>query len=360
MKSIRYTFFSALVAVQFMPLSGQAIELSGFADGRLTITDESRDPTPGSGAQNPVENQLTANAELDISQAIGAVSLRTDIDLNLSGATDAAGNALDSAGLEQALISWQADGDTRIQAGVFNNPLGQDAEDIVDRRFSSHSAVYAVLDEQTAEFRGNNIAGIEVAGRIGDVGMTLGAINDIGKRSGTKAEGKTSLLFDLGYTPDELPGLTLEAGVLSQEEYNATTNPKSAGTLYDLNAEYAWHHKGHAGAVGFDYLIVSDIVDIAYDVWFECAPRPAYALGLRFGGVSWDQTIAGSNADDNTVATVYLAYRPTPLLSLALELRDGSANANKTLNGSLNQGELTAISGISEGTQAVVDIVAKF
>ncbi len=360
MNPVRQRVWSIIAAALLAPVPGAAVELGGFVDGRLTITDESRNPAPGSGLENPAENQLQALAELDLSHTAGTITLRADIDLNPAGATDAAGNALDSAGLEQAWVVWRDDDATRLRAGVFNDPLGQDAEDIVDRRFSSHSAVYAVLDEQTAEFRGNNLAGLELAGRIGDVGMRLGAVNDIGKRPGTKAEGKTSLLIVLDYASDERPGLALEAGVLSQEEYNATTNPDSAGTLYDLNAVYGWRHDGHSGAVGIDTLVVSDIVDIAYDIWFECAPRPWFAWGLRYGGVSWDRRVAGDNADDNTVATVYLAYRPEPRLEIALEVRDGSANAGKTLNGSLSQTDLTRISGIAEGAQAVIDIVARY
>lgn len=360
---MRYMAFSSRLLLSIallLPVGVPALEITGFLDGRLAITDESRDPPAMSGRENPAENQLQAAAEIDLQHTLGAVSLRADIDLYTAGALDASGTPLDSGALEQALIAWQADPDLRLQAGVFNDPFGQEAEDIVDRRFSSPGAVHAVLDSQTAELRGNNLAGLLLEGRIGDVGLSLGAVNDIGKRPGTKAEGKNSLLVVLDLA-DALPdGLALELGVLSQEEYNAATNPDSAGTLYDLNAEYGWRHAGHSGAVGLDYLVASDIADAAWDVWFECAPRSWIAGGLRFGGVSWDRSVAGGNAEDNTVVTVYLAYRPAPGLSLALEVRDGSANAGRVLSGGLSQGDLSRISGISEGRQAFIDLVARF
>jgi len=252
-------------------------------------------------------------------------------------------------------------GDPALTAigGVFNNPIGQDAEDKPDMNFTSHSAVYSVLDHQTAEMAGNNVVGAALAGAIGPVTLTGAVLNDIGKRAGTTAVGQNSLALVANVSPSMVPGLDLELGVVTQEDYDATNNPLSAGNVWDFNASYNWIMV----TGGVDYLVTSDVIDNVYDVWVKGDVGMGVTLGARFGGVSWDSNVLGNNADDNTATTLYAAYSAASNLDIALEFKDGSGNTTLATSdptyGDLNK--LTGlISGINEGTSITVEFIAKF
>ncbi len=327
--------------------SAFAVDVSGFADVQLTITDDPANPTTP-GQQNPTENQFSANAEVDFSQTAGDVTVRAAVDLTLASP---AGAGSDSGELEQAYAAWQINPMLTAIGGVFNNPVGQDEEDIVDQRFTSHSAVFNVLDHQTYQFNGNNVAGIALTGMIGPATVTGAVLNDIGNGHGSassNAVGKNSLALNVNIAPSQVPGLDVEFGLVTQEDYNASTNASSAGNVYDLNASYNWMQMVD---VGFDYLIASDIVDAAYDVWVKGTPGMGIDLGLRYSAVSWDSAVNGT-ADDHTATSVYAAYSPATNLKLALEWKDGD-QGNKGVSSS-------AISGINDGTQTWINITAKF
>ncbi len=341
--------------------SAFAVDVSGFADVQLTVTSDPADNTaklltpPG---ENAAENQFSANAELDFTHTVGDVTVRADVDLTLASP---AGAGSDSGELEQAYAAWKITPMLTAIGGVFNNPIGQDEEDIVDQRFISHSATFAVLDHQTYQFHGNNVAGVALTGMVGPATVTGAVLNDIGNGHGStttvsgvdvpdsKAVGKNSLALNVNVSPSQVPGLDVEFGLVTQESYNASTNPSSAGNVYDLNASYDW--MGMVD-VGFDYLVASDIVDAAYDVWVKGTPGMGIDLGLRYSAVSWDSAVMGNNADDHTATSVYAAYSPASNLELAFEWKDGD-QGNKTVSSS-------DISGIEDGTQTWINITAKF
>lgn len=95
-----------------------------------------------------------ASTELDFAHTTGAVTVGADIDFDLN---------VGKSNLEQAFFAWQANEDVTVIGGVINNPIGADAEDITTRDFVAHSAIFNILDYQTA-LEGNTVAGVAAAG----------------------------------------------------------------------------------------------------------------------------------------------------------------------------------------------------
>ena len=148
--------FASALAVTSTAQAGDDVEVSGFIDV-IANTD---------GAL-----VFGADGEIDVSKKMGTVTVRVDADVNLAingGAN--ADNALSSSGqdsgrFEQAYFAWGATEGVTVLGGVFNNPIGQEAEDAPDMDFTSHSVTYNILDGQTVA-SGNNVAGIAVAGAV--------------------------------------------------------------------------------------------------------------------------------------------------------------------------------------------------
>ncbi len=332
--------------------SAYAVDVSGFVDANLVIIDEAADNTAGpTGTDNPNENQFSANGEVDFTHTAGAVTVRADVDLSTS--TTASGS------LEQAYAAWQINPMLTAIGGVFNNPVGQDAEDIVDQRFSSHSAVYSVLDHQTGEFVGNNVAGVALTGMMGPVTVTGAVLNDIGNGHGsssTAAAGGNSLALNASVSPSQIPGLNVEFGFVSQEDYDAANNPLSAGNVFDINASYDWMNMVE---VGFDYLNTSDVVDGAYDVWVKGNPGMGVELGLRYSSVGWDSAVFATS-DDNTATTIYAAYSPASNLEIAFEYTDGTGNTAASAGSTTTANMLNKISGIDDGAKSMINVTGTF
>ncbi len=333
--------------------SAYAVDVSGYVDVDLVLVDEAADNTAGpTGTDNPHENQFGAIGEVDFSHTAGAVTVRADVDLTLSGAT--------SGKLEQAYAAWEINPMLTAMGGVFNNPVGQDAEDIIDQRFSSHSAVYNVLDHQTAQFDGNNVAGIALSGMIGPVTVTGAVLNDIGNGHGSTAStaaGGNSLALNASISPSQVPGLNVEFGIVTQEDFDATDNKESAGNVIDLNASYDWNNMVE---VGFDYLSTSDVVDGAYDVWVKGHAGMGVELGLRYSAVSWDNAVfTDPDIDDNTATTIYAAYSPAANLEIAFEYTDGSGNTGPAVSAA-DIAATSGISGITDGATSMINITGTF
>ena len=132
-----------------------ATTVSGFADIGYTIADETYDDSMIAGVGlNTKDGTFSSKGEIDVSSSMGDVSVRIDVDVDLS----ATGNG---ATLEQAHFAWDLGGATLI-GGSFNNPMGADAQDKPDMEFNSHSVVYSILDNQTTSNDGNNLVGVAV------------------------------------------------------------------------------------------------------------------------------------------------------------------------------------------------------
>jgi len=345
----------AVASAMVVPASAFAVDVSGFADVQLTVTDDSQDNMSGpSGTDNPANNQFAATGEVDFTHTAGDVTVRADVDLTLSGST--------SGSLEQAMVVWNANQAVTVIGGVFNNPIGQDAEDIVDQRFTSHSATYNVLDHQTA-LNGNNVAGVALAGMVGPATITAAVLNDLGggtnhsTPNASNAVGKNSLALNINLSPSAVPGLDLELGFASQEGYNATDNKGSAGNVIDFNAAY---NVQNMFAVGLDYLKPSDLVDSAYDIWAKGAVGMGTDVGLRYSSVSWDSAVLGNAVSDNTSTTFFVSKAIGNNLDVALEYRSNSGNK---AGGAITGGMVTttdAVSRLPDGTQTWINITGKF
>ncbi len=308
-----------------------SVTVSGFADIIYTAVDDASDSVIPAG-KNTTEGKFGADAEVDFIATMGAVTARVDIDLNL---TDPTGMS-DSGTLEQAMFAWDLGAVTLI-GGVFNSPIGQEAEDAPDIEFTSKSVVSNILDHQTAR-DGNNITGVAVAGALGPVTLTGAFLNDI-----QDSNEENSLAFVANYSP--IADLDLEVGFVTQaDQADSSALMNSAEDVTNFNASY----KVSGFTVGLDYLSTGKVVDSAYTLW------GGYAFGdfnvkLRTESVSWK-----GGASDNDANTIYASWQAESNLLIALELKDGDVGATTAA------GMSNGITGVRQDTLATLEFVATF
>lgn len=284
--------FAAPMAVQ-----ADSASVSGFADITLGITN---DASPAS------EKLFAANAEVDFIKTVGAVTARVDVDLALAtnggnNASALTGGAADSAVIEQALFAWGLTDTVTFIGGVFNNPIGYDAEDAPDMDFTSHSVVYDVLDGQTALY-GNNLAGVAVAADLGVVTVTGALLNDL-----QQVAEKNSVAVIVNSSP--IAGLDLELAYVTQES--------SAENVLNINAAYAVQ----GATVGFDYLVPDEVLDSAYDVW------AGYSFGDFGAKVRYGATEPKGGGDTASTTTLYGSYQAAENLLISLEWKSMDSGA---------------------------------
>lgn len=265
--------------------------VSGFTDIIYTAVDEASDNTDGT--KNSTEGKFGADAEIDFAATVGAVTGRIDMDLNLTGGGD-------SGRIEQAFFAWGVSDNVTLIGGVFNNPIGQEAEDAPDKNFTSSGMVYDVLDGQTVR-DGNNITGVAAAANFGMVTITGAALNDL---QDTSEENSFALIANL--TPIE--GLDLELGFVTQADN--TDNANSAEDVIDFNAQYTMS----GFLVGVDYLSAGAIVDNAYDIWGGYA-FDDFAVKARFSTTAFEDS--ANNDDERT--TLHGSWQANSNLLIALE-----------------------------------------
>ena len=344
----------AVAAALAAPLTAQAddVEVKGFSDIIYTFKDSAADPV-NPNATNPNEGKFTADAEVDfIASPADGVTARIDLDLDLvtDGGTNV--NGSDSARIEQAFFAWNmGGGPMTLVGGVFNNPIGQDAEDAPDINFTNHSAIYNILNHQTA-LNGNNIAGVALAGGTGMFTGTLAYLNDIQQ---VDEENSVAVVLNLAPTSN----VDLELGYVTQKldngDFNqASTKPIGAGNVLDING--SWNSIAGSGAsVGFDYLSASSVVDNAWNIWagFEFANNfvirgryESVAANLKNGGV----------VDDATAYALYGAWQAMSNLLIALEYRSVSATDPK--KATTASSVFDAVTGLSDGQLFTVEFIA--
>ncbi len=279
-------------------------EVSGFID---VIANTDRDPV------------FTADAEIDVSKAMGAVTVRVDFDMSLAGNTGFGGQ--DSGRLEQAFFAWEATDTVTILGGLFNNPIGQEAEDAPDLNFTSHSAIWNILDNQTALY-GNNLAGVAAAIAAGPATVTLAVVDDLGfATSGTAPDekGKTSVALVVNATP--MPGLDLELGYVTQDDQEVGGVAGTAGDVLDFNAAF----KTGPVTLGLDYLTADNIVDNAVNLWVGFEATPEVTIKARYETVAFE----ANGTDDSTKTTLHAAYSIEENLLVALEWSDSDTDAGE-------------------------------
>ena len=273
--------------------------VSGFADIVYTISDDAADPADNctvsatENCKNDTEGKFGASAEVDFTATpADGVTVRVDVDLELDGS--------DSGNIEQAYLAWGATDNVTILGGVFNNPIGAEAEDAPDMWGTNHGVVWNILDHQTA-LDGDNIAGLAGAFGLGPVTLTVAYLNEI-----QHVDEENSMAFVVNYAPIE--GLDLELGHVTQEE--------GAENVSNFNVGYT----GIEGlAVGLDYLAADEIVDAAYELSGKYTLPMGLGFGLRLEAVEW----AEDGADDTERTTFHISYQVASNFTAILEFADG-------------------------------------
>ncbi len=295
----------AVAGALVSPLTAMAddAEVSGFID---VIANTDSDPV------------FTADAEIDISKKVGAVTVRADFDANLAGNGGGSYGGQDSGRLEQAFFAWAATEQVTILGGLFNNPIGQEAEDAPDLNFTSHSAIWNILDNQTALY-GNNLAGVAAAIAAGPATVTLAVVDDLGLATNDAGDkGKTSVALVVNAAP--MPGLDLELGYVTQDDVNGAGNG-TAGDVLDFNAAF----KTGPVTLGLDYLTADNIVDNAVNLWVGFEATPEVTVKARYETVAFE----GNGVDDSTKTTLHAAYSIEDNLLVALEWSDSDTDAGQ-------------------------------
>jgi hypothetical protein len=316
----------AITAALFSPLLAQASENEAEVSGFIDVM-----------ANADAGAVFAANAEVDVSKKVGSVSVRVDMDANLAGNTGGSVFGEDSGRIEQAYFAWAASDAVTVIGGLFNNPIGQEAEDAPDLDFTSHSTVWKILDHQTALY-GNNIAGIAAAGGVGPATLTVAVIDDLGLAASASGKGKTSVAAIVNASP--MKGLDLELGYVTQDG--------SAGNVVDFNGSF------NAGALvlGLDYLAAENIVDSATNLWLRFDVNSKMNVKLRYETVSFENAGITAGVDDASKTTVYATYAINDNLTTALEYSNGSNNNGGAL--------VTAVTGVVDDSVTTLQFIGKF
>ncbi len=263
-------------------------KVSGFVDIYYTNTD-------GTDADGDELSVFTANAEVDFASKLSdIVSVRADVDLALAsnGGSNAGlgavgGGPADSAAIEQAFFAANVAEGVTVIGGVFNNPVGWEAEDVTDMYQVTHLKTWDVLDGQTALY-GNNIAGVAVAGDLGPVTVTGAVLNDIGHTPDDKGSlTNHSVALVVNATP--VAGLDVELGYVTQETGTATD--AIAGNVTNLNATY----KNAGLTIGAEYMTAEEVLDTGLSFTANYMFTPA--LGATVAYSSLDGDGFGDDAD---------------------------------------------------------------
>lgn len=332
-KLIAIAVASALAA----PLSAQAVDFSasGFADVTLNIADDSCDNPNGTGglpyaaggvgavtactsaatdvdggAANSTEGKFNAAGEIDFIATEGDLTVRMDVDLFLDAV------AADSASLEQGFFNWNLNDGLALKAGLFNNPVGLEANDAPDIWTVSQGQIFGILDSQTSLHGGNNVSGAAVVFGAGPANIQVGLLNEI---SGD-AEAN-SLLFAVD--GEVMDGLALELGVLTQED-NTVANATSLENLIDLNA--VWKTGGFT--VAGEILTAGKTVDMAYMLLGNYDFGNGWGVTGRYDTVDYET----SGRDKDKTMTLVGIWSPTDNLIINLEWRNLDGGATGTVD----------------------------
>ena len=338
---------SLAIAAVMAPGFAAAADVSGFGDINYTLTDDAT--AKDANGKSPTAGKFAANGEVDFSASpAGGVTFRADMDLALGsngtiGANNgganvsaATGGPSDSGVLEQAYLAWGVTEGVTVIGGVFNDPIGAEAEDVPDRTFMNHGVVYNILDQQTV-LRGDNVAGLAVAGAVGPVTLTGAVLNDIGQ---TNEEHSMALLAN--YSP--IKGLDLELGTVTQA--SQSKNAGSAENVTDFNVSYSPAQVAGL-TVGLDYLKAGKIVDSAREIFASYDFGHGLSAAARLENVAWQS--AFSTAGDSKRTTFNVSYQVASNLKAVLESAKGdSANPTST------------VTGIMKDNVTTLNLVAKF
>ncbi|MBL4607480.1 MAG: hypothetical protein JKY01_06590 [Pseudomonadales bacterium] len=308
----------AVAAATAAPVITQAAapEISGFADIIFTVVDDTADTL---NSTNSAESKFTVDGEIDFKGNLADdVAVQLDLDINTTAGT------FDSAEIEQAFFGWSVNKDVTVLGGVFNNPVGWEAEDAPNWYQTSQSQNRSILDSQTT-LRGNNVAGIAVAGTVEKFTLTAALLNDL-----QQTDEENSFALVVGFAPTE--ELSLEAGIVTQDNDNPANG--GAGTVVDLNATFSKDDITVAG----ELLLASEIIDYSAMGMINMAiPDSSMSATVRGELISFDADI-----DDTLALTLAGLYTVNDALGIVAEL--------KYIDGEFNDGDI----------QVVTEFVASF
>ncbi len=275
------------------------VNVNGFIDVIYTVTNDGQAASSPASGTNAAENKFLADGEIDFSGTIDKATVRLDVDVRINAV--GGGN---NAEIEQAYFAVPV-GSVTLIGGVFNNPIGYEAEDAPDLDFTSHNIIYDILNHQTA-LEGNNLAGAAVAGKLGPVTLTGAFVNDLGH-----APEENSFALIANVSP--VKGLALEIGYVAQDD-DLTINPLTAGDVIDINAVWS----NDMFTVGIDYMSFDQLLDPATVIWAG-ANIGDFNVKVRFESVALD----ASGAEDAEQTTLYGSYPLSKNTTVALEIKDG-------------------------------------
>jgi len=254
-----------------------AADVSGYAVVDYTLTDDSGAAT-APATSNSKEGKFGAKGEVDfVASPADGVTVRIDVDLSQDTGGGHAG-----AEIEQAMFAWSATEGVTVLGGIFNNPIGYEAEDKPDMAFNNHGAVYTALDSQTT-LDGDNVAGIAVAGAVGPATVTFGFLNDL-----NQVNEENSIALLVNYSP--MAGLDLEVGLATQTGNaglgDGTEGAKnySVGDVTNFNVVYTGVQNLE---VGIDYLMTDEVIDSAYDLWAGYYVGSGFSVNARISEVEY-------------------------------------------------------------------------
>ncbi len=292
--------------------------VSGFADINYTLIDDTR--------ENPVtdindkENQFAADGEIDFAGNL-ASNVRVQADIDLITTT----GSFDSAEIEQAFFETDISNNIGIIGGVFNNPIGWEAEDRPNMYQTSHNFSYDILNSQTA-LRGNNVTGVGVTGKFSTVSVTAAVLNDI-----QEVPEENSIAVAVGINP--MPELAIEIGFITQDNDSGyctnfvsySVNNCEMGNIIDANVTYKLPN---GMTVAGEFLTASELVDHSAMAMLNMPiPETSMSVTLRGESLSLD-----GDDNDTTALTLAGVYTMNKALSFATEA--------KYIDGDFNDGDM--------------------
>lgn len=195
-------------------------------------------------------------------------------------------------------------------AGVFNNPVGWEAEDAPDLYQISHNQNWGILDGQTLLY-GNNIAGVALATVVGPVTLTGAFLNDL-----QQTNEKNSIAFVANATP--VTGLDLEIGFVTQDS--------GAGDVMDINVTYTKKNL----TVAFELLTADKIIDNSIMLLGNIGLSNGFGVTGRYEKVSFDGP--GSDTDVITLAGTYHAADNLDILLEWNSTDTGTSDTNSLMS----------------------------
>jgi len=277
----------AMAVAGAMSFAANAADVNGFADIRMNADNEAY--------------QFGAAGEVDFSASQDGVSVRVDVDLAMAADDgNGGGNSLngESGVIEQAFFAAPVASGVTLVGGLFNNPVGMEAQDVTDRNTMSSGMIYGIFDNQTVMY-GNNVAGLAAAIDAGMAKVTVGFLNDIGGNPDSAGKAVNSIAVVVNASVME--GLDVELGHVTQEA--------GAGAVTDINLTYA----AGPAKVGFEYLMAEELVDSAIGLNVGYDVMPGLGVALRY------ETMTPAGGDDETNTTLAATYAMAKNLDAVVE-----------------------------------------